>query len=61
MGGKIPSSYYLSNNVPVAKDYMQAITIGAGGKKKLKYDVDVARSTLKYSYLFFLNNKQISE
>jgi hypothetical protein len=47
MGGKIPSSYYLSNNPPVAKNYMETMSIGAGGRKKLKYDVDVARSNLK--------------
>ena len=47
MGGKVPSSYYLSNNAPIAKDYMETASIGAGGKKKMKYDVDVARSILK--------------
>ncbi|XP_046633790.1 SEC14-like protein 2 isoform X2 [Daphnia pulicaria] len=51
MGGKIPSSYYLSNNPPVAKDYMETMSIGAGGRKKLKYDVDVVRSNLKWEFM----------
>lgn len=50
MGGKVPTSYYLSNNLPVAKDYMKTMTVGAGGKKKMKYDVDIARSILKYTH-----------
>ena len=53
MGGKVPTSYYLSNNLPVAKDYMVTITIGAGGKKKMKYDVHIARSTLKYTHIIY--------
>nr|CAH0109450.1 unnamed protein product [Daphnia galeata] len=51
MGGKVPTSYYLSNNLPVAKDYMKTMTIGAGGKKKMKYDVDIARSILKWEFM----------
>ena len=52
MGGEVPSSYYLSNNGPVAKDYMETMVIiaGAGGKKKIKYKVDVPFSVLRYKY-----------
>ena len=51
MGGEVPASYYLSNNGPIAKDYMETMTIiaGAGGRKKMKYNVDAAFSTLRYS------------
>jgi hypothetical protein len=49
MGGEVHSSYYLSNNGPVAKDYMkETMSIGAGGKKKFKYKVDVPLSVLRY-------------
>nr|CAH0108700.1 unnamed protein product [Daphnia galeata] len=45
MGGEVHSSYYLSNNGSVAKDYMkETMSIGAGGKKKFKYKVDVSLS-----------------
>jgi hypothetical protein len=49
MGGEVPSSYYLSNNGPIAKDYMETMVIiaGAGGKKKLKHKVDVPFSVLR--------------
>jgi hypothetical protein len=53
MGSKVSTSYYLSNNQPVAKDYMKTMTIGAGGKKKMKYDVDIARSILKYTHIIY--------
>ena len=50
MGGEVHSSYYLSNNGPVAKDYMkETMSIGAGGKKKFKYKVDVSLSVLRYT------------
>jgi hypothetical protein len=40
----------LSNNGPVAKDYMkETMSIGAGGKKKFKYKVDVSLSVLRYT------------
>ena len=55
MGGEVPSSYYLSNNGPVAKDYMETISIGAGGRKKMKFKVDVPFSVLRYS-LVKINN-----
>ncbi|XP_046633868.1 SEC14-like protein 2 isoform X1 [Daphnia pulicaria] len=53
MGGEVPASYYLSNNGPVAKDYMETMTIiaGAGGRKKMKYKVDVASSILKWEFM----------
>lgn len=54
MGGKVPSSYYLSNNLPVAKDYMETMSVGAGGKKKLKYDVNVPFSVLRYTLSFWV-------
>jgi hypothetical protein len=49
MGGEVPKSYYLSNNGPVAKDYMETMVIiaGAGGKKKMKYKIDIAFSVLR--------------
>lgn len=49
MGGEVPQSYYLKNNAPIAKDYMEAASIiaGAGGRKKLKFNVNVARSVLR--------------
>ncbi len=50
MGGEVPQSYYLKNNAPIAKDYMETANIiaGAGGRKKLNFDVTVARSVLRY-------------
>ena len=63
MGGKIPSSYYMKNNAPVAKDYMETAKImaGVGGRKKLMYNVDIAHSSLRYfqsagSYSSYLGN-----
>ena len=53
MGSKVSTSYYLSNNQPVAKDYMKTMTIGAGGKKKMKYDIGIARSILKYTHIIY--------
>ena len=52
MGGEVPSSYYLSNNGPVAKDYMETMSIGAGGRKKMKYKIDVPFSILRCTLLF---------
>ena len=55
MGGEVHSSYYLSNNGPVAKDYMkETMSIGAGGKKKFKYKVDVSLSVLRYTIIAML-------
>nr|CAH0109449.1 unnamed protein product [Daphnia galeata] len=52
MGGEVHSSYYLSNNGPVAKDYMkETMSIGAGGKKKFKYKVDVPLSVLRWEFM----------
>lgn len=50
MGGKVPQSYYLSNKTPIPKDYMETLNIiaGASGRKKLKYNVDMASSVIKY-------------
>ena len=49
MGGEVPRSYYLSNNLPVPKHYMETANIiaGAGGRKKLKYKIDIPFSVLK--------------
>ena len=44
MGGKVPSSYYLGNNgTLIPKENMQMINIrpGAGGRKKLKINIEV--------------------
>ncbi len=62
MGGEVPATYYLSNNGPVAKDYMETITIiaGAGGRKKMKYKVDVASSILKLVVNVINNNNIIT-
>lgn len=62
MGGEVPASYYLSNNGPVAKDYMETMTIiaGAGGRKKMKYKVDVASSILKLVVNVINNNNIIT-
>ncbi|EFX62164.1 hypothetical protein DAPPUDRAFT_120465 [Daphnia pulex] len=51
MGGEVPSSYYLSNNPPVAKDYMETMSIGAGGRKKMKFKVDVPNSVLRWEFI----------
>ena len=55
MGGQVPKEYYLINNAPTAKKYMQALSIMAGGKKKLKFKVEKANSTLRYFYLTKVN------
>jgi hypothetical protein len=49
MGGQVPHSYYLRKNPPVVKDYMETLNIsaGAGGKKKLKFDVKLPYSTIR--------------
>lgn len=49
MGEEVPRSYYLSNNLPIPKDYMESSNIiaGAGGWKKIKYKVDVPFSILR--------------
>ena len=44
----VPKEYYLINNAPTPKKCMQAVNIMAGGKKKLKFKVDKANSTLRY-------------
>ncbi|XP_032781292.1 SEC14-like protein 2 [Daphnia magna] len=51
MGGKVPESYYLSNNAPVAKDYMETMNVMAGGKKKLKFKIDAADSTMSWEFM----------
>lgn len=50
MAGKIPHSYYLNNNAPIAKDYMETMSIMAGavGRKKLKYKIDIPQSVIRY-------------
>lgn len=49
MGGEVPHTYYLSNNAPIAKDYMETVNViaGAGGKKKFKFKVDVPESVMR--------------
>ena len=50
MGGLVNSSYYiLSNNAPVAKDYMESMSVIAGvsGRKKLKFKIDIENSVLR--------------
>lgn len=49
MGGEVPQTYYLSNSLPVAKDYMESMTIiaGAGGFKKLKFKIEEPNSILR--------------
>jgi hypothetical protein len=49
MGGEVPLTYYLKKNTPVAKDYMETMVIiaGAGGRKKLKFKVDVPCSVMR--------------
>jgi len=53
MGGKVPRSYYLSNTMPIPKEKMQMINIrpGAGGRKKLKINVDVINSIIRYEFM----------
>jgi len=51
MGGPVPKEYYLINNAPTPKKYMQALNIMAGGKKKLKFKVDQGNSTLSWEFL----------
>ncbi|KAI9561274.1 hypothetical protein GHT06_012230 [Daphnia sinensis] len=51
MGGKVPESYYLSNNAPVPKDYMETMNVMAGGKKKLKFKIDDADSTMSWEFM----------
>lgn len=50
MGGEISRDLYLANHVPVAKEYMESMNIlaGVGGKKKLKYEVDIPQSVFRY-------------
>ncbi|XP_032781623.2 SEC14-like protein 2 isoform X2 [Daphnia magna] len=49
MGGEVPHTYYLSNNGPIAKNYMETVNIMAGvsGKKKFKFKVDVPESVMR--------------
>ena len=67
MGGQVPHSYYLRKNPPIAKDYMEMLNIsaGVGGKKKLKFEVDVPYSAIRYlnvmhAILFEINIVSIS-
>lgn len=50
MAGEVPHEYYMSNDPPQVKDYMESANIiaGAGGWKKLKFKVDEVNSILKY-------------
>jgi len=45
----VPHEYYLSNSAPQPKDGMETMTViaGAGGKKKIKFKVDVINSILR--------------
>lgn len=49
MGGEVPSHYFLSNNLPLAKENMQTISVrgGAGGWKKIKLMVETINSILQ--------------
>ncbi|KAI9561273.1 hypothetical protein GHT06_012229 [Daphnia sinensis] len=53
MGGKVPHSYYLCNKPPVAKDYMETVNVmaGGGGRKKLKFRVDIPRSVMSWEFM----------
>ncbi|XP_046460824.1 SEC14-like protein 2 [Daphnia pulex] len=53
MGGEVPQTYYLKNSAPVPKDNMQTVNIiaGAGGRKKLKLNVTIARSVLRWEFM----------
>ncbi|XP_057372740.1 SEC14-like protein 2 [Daphnia carinata] len=53
MGGEVPHIYYLSNNGPVAKDYMETLNVmaGVGGKKKLKFNADVPESIMRWQFM----------
>ncbi|KAK4004692.1 SEC14-like protein 2 isoform X1 [Daphnia magna] len=53
MGGEVPHTYYLSNNGPIAKNYMETVNIMAGvsGKKKFKFKVDVPESVMRWEFM----------
>lgn len=50
MGGEVPQSYYLCNNAPIAKKYMETLHVfaGVGGRKKLKYKIETVPSVMRY-------------
>ncbi|XP_046633155.1 SEC14-like protein 2 [Daphnia pulicaria] len=54
MGGEVPQTYYQKNSAPVPKDNMETVNIiaaGAGGRKKLKLNVTIARSVLRWEFM----------
>ncbi|XP_046633787.1 SEC14-like protein 2 [Daphnia pulicaria] len=53
MGGQVPHSFYLRKNPPIAKDYMETLNIsaGVGGKKKLKFEVVVPHSAIRWEFM----------
>ncbi|XP_057372734.1 SEC14-like protein 2 isoform X2 [Daphnia carinata] len=53
LGGEVPRFFYLRKNPPVAKDYMETLSIsaGIGGKKKLEYNVDVIYSSIRWEFM----------
>ena len=53
MAGEVPREFYLSNSCPRPREGMATMVIiaGAGGKKKLKFKVDVAHSILRWEFL----------
>ena len=56
MGGKVPRSCYLVNNLPAPKENMQTLSVRAssGGQKKMKLNVQVANSTIRFVIFKFL-------
>ncbi|XP_057372671.1 SEC14-like protein 2 [Daphnia carinata] len=53
MGGEVPQSYYLCNNAPVAKKYMETLHViaGVGGRKKLKYKIEIVPSVMRWEFM----------
>ena len=54
-GGEIPHSYYLSNNQPVARENFESLSVSAGSKKLVKFQVGVVNSILRSVFMFQLN------
>lgn len=53
MGGEVPQSYYLCNNAPIAKKYMETLHVfaGVGGRKKLKYKIETVPSVMRWEFM----------
>ena len=54
MGGKVPLSYYLGSDgkILIPKEDMEMINIrtGAGGRKKIKINVEVIDTTIRLKF-----------